>query len=45
MEQKEYASVEQMRGSMSQLYCDDPSMYERAQYIRVLKSFKPEFQK
>ncbi|MBN1688626.1 MAG: dihydroorotate dehydrogenase-like protein [Candidatus Omnitrophica bacterium] len=44
MEEHEYESVGQMRGSMSQLYCDNPSVYERSQYIRVLKSYKPEFQ-
>jgi dihydroorotate dehydrogenase (fumarate) len=40
MEEHEYESVNQMRGSMSQINCPDPSAFERAQYIRELKSFK-----
>ncbi|MFA6599943.1 MAG: dihydroorotate dehydrogenase-like protein [Candidatus Omnitrophota bacterium] len=40
MEDHEYESVTQMRGSMSQINCPDPSAFERAQYIRELKSFK-----
>jgi dihydroorotate dehydrogenase (fumarate) len=38
MERYEYASVEQMQGSMSQQYCPDPSAFERAQYMRALQS-------
>ena len=41
MEQHEYESVEQMRGSMSQQNCSNPSAFERAQYIRALQTFKP----
>ena len=37
MEDHEYESVEQMRGSMSQLRCADPSAFERAQYMRAVK--------
>jgi dihydroorotate dehydrogenase (fumarate) len=37
MQEHEYESVEQMRGSMSQLRCADPSAFERAQYIRAVK--------
>jgi dihydroorotate dehydrogenase (fumarate) len=37
MEEHEYESVEQMRGSMSQLRCADPSAFERAQYMRAVK--------
>ena len=33
----EYESVKQMRGSMSQLRCADPSAFERAQYMRAVK--------
>lgn len=36
MEDREYASVEQMRGSMSQQICTNPSEFERAQYMRRL---------
>jgi dihydroorotate dehydrogenase (fumarate) len=38
MEAHEYESVEQMRGSMSQMRCADPSAFERAQYMRAVKS-------
>jgi len=37
MEEREYESVQQMRGSMSQLRCPDPSAFERAQYMRAVK--------
>lgn len=37
MEEHEYESVDQMRGSMSQLRCADPSAFERAQYLRAVK--------
>lgn len=39
MEEHEYESVDQMRGSMSQLRCSDPSAFERAQYMRAVKDF------
>jgi dihydroorotate dehydrogenase (fumarate) len=42
MEQHEYDSVRQMRGSMSQLHCPDPSTYERAQYMRAITDFRPD---
>jgi len=38
MEVHEYDSVRQMQGSMSQLRCADPSAFERAQYMRAVKS-------
>jgi dihydroorotate dehydrogenase (fumarate) len=41
MEEREYESVGQMRGSMSQLHCSNPGEFERAQYVRALQSFKP----
>jgi dihydroorotate dehydrogenase (fumarate) len=37
----EYESVQQMKGSMSQLRCPDPSAFERAQYMRAIKSYQP----
>jgi dihydroorotate dehydrogenase (fumarate) len=42
MEDREYDSVQQMIGSMSQIKCDDPSAFERAQYMRALASYKAE---
>jgi dihydroorotate dehydrogenase (fumarate) len=41
MEEHEYESVKQMRGSMSQLRCPDPSAFERAQYMRAIKAYQP----
>ena len=40
MESHEYDSVKQMKGSMSQLRCSDPSAFERAQYMRAVKSIE-----
>jgi dihydroorotate dehydrogenase (fumarate) len=41
MEEHEYESVDQLRGSLSQRHCADPAAFERAQYIRVLHSYRP----
>ena len=41
MEEHEYKSVEQMQGSISQMKCENPSAYERAQYIRILQQQVP----
>jgi dihydroorotate dehydrogenase (fumarate) len=38
MEKHEYESVHQMKGSMSQLRCPNPSAFERAQYMKAVKS-------
>src|SRR5689334_10838849 len=40
LEQHEYESVAQLQGSMSQLRCPDPSAFERAQYMRAVKSIE-----
>jgi dihydroorotate dehydrogenase (fumarate) len=40
MEAHEYESIDQMRGSMSLGHCPDPSVYERANYLRVLQLWK-----
>jgi len=40
MEEHEYESIQQMRGSMSQVHCADPSAFERAQYMRALTSYR-----
>jgi dihydroorotate dehydrogenase (fumarate) len=39
MEEHEYHSVEQLKGSMSQKNCPDPSAFERAQYMRALSTY------
>jgi len=36
-----YESLDQMRGSVSQLHVDDPARYERANYLAVLGSYAP----
>jgi dihydroorotate dehydrogenase (fumarate) len=41
MEEHEYESIEQLKGSMSQQNCPDPGAFERAQYMRALTTFKP----
>lgn len=39
MDEHEYASIEIMQGSMSQRAVADPAAFERANYMRVLKSY------
>jgi dihydroorotate dehydrogenase (fumarate) len=39
MEQREYESVEQLKGSLSQRCVPHPDAFERANYVRVLKSW------
>ena len=41
MEEYEYESVNQMQGSMSQKNVAEPAVFERANYMRVLKSWRP----
>ena len=38
MEEHEYESVRQMQGSMSHAHVDDPSAFERVQYMKALQS-------
>src|SRR5262249_54994095 len=40
LEQREYESVQQMQGSMSQLHSADPGAFERAQYVRGLQNYR-----
>jgi dihydroorotate dehydrogenase (fumarate) len=40
MEEHEYESVTQLRGSMSQKNCPDPAAFERAQYMRAVSSYR-----
>jgi dihydroorotate dehydrogenase (fumarate) len=39
MEEREYESIEQMKGSMSHKSVAEPAAFERANYMRVLKSY------
>lgn len=43
MQRREYASVDQLKGSMSQQHVANPAAFERANYIKVLESYKSEF--
>lgn len=38
MQEHEYESIQQMQGSMSQLKCNNPQEFERAQYMKALHS-------
>jgi dihydroorotate dehydrogenase (fumarate) len=40
MERHRYGSVTQLRGAMSQQNAADPEAYERANYVRVLQSWR-----
>jgi dihydroorotate dehydrogenase (fumarate) len=40
LEEHEYESVAQLKGSLSQKNCPDPSGFERAQYLRGLTTFR-----
>jgi dihydroorotate dehydrogenase (fumarate) len=39
LEEKDYDSVEQLKGSMSRIRCSDPSELERANYMKALISY------
>lgn len=43
MTEKEYASVDQIRGSMSQAKVAEPKQFERAQYMKALTSLDDRF--
>jgi dihydroorotate dehydrogenase (fumarate) len=40
LEEHEYFSLDQLRGSMSQVNCPDESAFERAQYMRAIQSYQ-----
>lgn len=42
MAEREYVSVRQMRGSMSQAHVRNPAMFERANYMKTLDSWRPD---
>jgi dihydroorotate dehydrogenase (fumarate) len=42
MEERDYASVSELRGSVSRENVPDPQVYERANYYRVIHSWAPE---
>ena len=42
MNEREYDSVEQMKGSLSQQACPDPAAFERTNYMKALTSYTSE---
>jgi dihydroorotate dehydrogenase (fumarate) len=42
MTEREYESVSQIRGSMSQMCVAEPAAFERANYVKVLQSWRPD---
>ena len=43
LSEREYTSVAQMKGSLSQQSCPDPDAFERANYMKALKTYTSEF--
>jgi len=41
MEEKEYSSIEQLKGSLSYNKAASPSVYERGNYLEVMDSYTP----
>ncbi len=42
LEKLEYTSLQQVRGNMSLARCPDPGAFERANYMRILQTWKPD---
>jgi len=42
LEEREYESLKQMQGSMSQVNVAEPAAFERANYMKVLQSWRPD---
>ncbi len=43
MSEREYASVAQMKGSLSQQSCPDPDAFERANYMKTLATYTSQY--
>ena len=41
LSEREYESVTQMIGAMSQKHCAEPAAFERANYMKMLQSYRP----
>ena len=41
LEVKEYNSIAQLQGSLSQVNCPDPSVFERVQYLKAIQTYQP----
>ena len=44
MDARQYDSVAQMKGAMSQVNCLNPGAFERANYIKILENYKAEYE-
>ena len=42
MAERDYESVRQLQGSMSQRHVAEPTAFERANYMKVLQSYRPD---
>jgi dihydroorotate dehydrogenase (fumarate) len=42
MQEREYRSMEQMRGSMNLDRCPDPAAFERGNYVKILQTWRPD---
>jgi dihydroorotate dehydrogenase (fumarate) len=42
MLEHEYESIQQMQGSMSQIHVANPDAFERGNYMKVLRSWRPD---
>ncbi|HMQ52535.1 MAG TPA: dihydroorotate dehydrogenase-like protein [Anaerolineae bacterium] len=42
LEEHEYLSIAEMQGSMSQQYVAEPAIFERANYMKTLQSWRPD---
>jgi dihydroorotate dehydrogenase (fumarate) len=43
LDEYEYESLNQLQGSLSQANCAEPAAFERANYMRVLSSYAPDY--
>jgi dihydroorotate dehydrogenase (fumarate) len=43
LEENEYESLDDLRGSLSQINCAEPAAFERANYMRVLSSYANDY--
>jgi dihydroorotate dehydrogenase (fumarate) len=40
LQDHEYDSIQQLQGSMSQINCPNPQVFERAQYIKSIQTYQ-----
>ncbi|MDJ0715474.1 MAG: dihydroorotate dehydrogenase-like protein [Prochloraceae cyanobacterium] len=44
LQEHEYESIAELRGSMSQLNCPHKDVFERVQYMKAIQNYKPEWE-